>query len=267
MRADFHMHTNFSSDSETAPEEIVKKAINLGLKTVCFTDHFDKDYPRDETAFQLDTPNYFAYMRKMQEEFGDQINIRIGVELGIQAHLGDFLRAYVKQYPFDFVIGSMHSFRGEDPYFPEYFEGRNDREEYRYAFEDTLRTIQSFSDFDVLGHMDFIVRYGKKREEEYCCKEHAEIIDEILRFLIANGKGIELNTAGWKYGLSFAHPHPEILKRYRELGGEIITVGSDGHRPEHIAYDFHRVSDLLKACGFKYYTEFKERKPVFCALV
>ncbi|MBQ8804775.1 MAG: histidinol-phosphatase HisJ family protein [Tyzzerella sp.] len=267
MKADFHMHTRFSSDSDTAPEEIVEKAIEIGLETICFTDHFDKDYPGHENEFQLDTPNYFPYMQKIQEEYKDRIDIRIGVELGMQPHLGDFLREYVKQYPFDFVIGSMHLFHGQDPYYKKCFVGRTDREAYKAAFEETLETIKRFSGFDVLGHLDFIVRYGKRQAEEYSYEENADVIDEILKYLITNGKGLELNTAGWKYGLSFAHPYPSILKRYRELGGEIITVGSDGHRPEHIAYDFHKVNDLLKACGFKYYTEFKQRKPVFCALI
>ena len=80
------------------------------------------------------------------------------------------------------------------------------------------------------------------------------------------GKGIELNTAGLKYGLGFAHPHPDILKRYRQLGGEIITVGADAHKPEHIAYDFGKAADILRSCGFEYYTEFKQRRPIFLHL-
>ena len=126
--------------------------------------------------------------------------------------------------------------------------------------------IKNNPDFDVLGHIDYVIRYGKEKERAYSYHKYADVIDEILKTLIHNGKGLELNTAGWKYGLSFAHPHPDILKRYRELGGEILTVGSDGHKPEHIAYDFHRINDLLKECGFKYYTEFRQRKPYFCAL-
>ena len=95
--------------------------------------------------------------------------------------------------------------------------------------------------FDVLGHIDYMVRYGKAQEKEYSYARYADIIDEILRTVIGKGKGIELNMAGLKYGLPFAHPHPDILKRYRELGGEIITVGADGHKPEHIAYDYDKV--------------------------
>ena len=88
-------------------------------------------------------------------------------------------------------------------------------------------------------------------------------MDEILKTLVEQGKGLELNTAGLKYGLPFAHPHPDILKRYRELGGEIITIGADGHKPEHIAYDFEKVNAILRECGFTYYAEFRKRKPVF----
>ena len=115
----------------------------------------------------------------------------------------------------------------------------------------------------MLGHIDYVVRYGNKKQEEYSYEANKDIIDEILKHLILNGKGIELNTAGFKYGLGFCHPYPEIIKRYKELGGEIITIGSDGHKPEHIAYDFGKVKDILTACNFKYYTEFKERTPIF----
>lgn len=114
-----------------------------------------------------------------------------------------------------------------------------------------------------MGHLDYVVRYGKNKEKEYSYKMFADEIDALLRELIEHGKGLELNMAGLKYGLPFAHPHPDILKRYRELGGEIVTVGADGHRPEHIAWEFDKACDILKGCNFKYYTEFKERKPVF----
>ena len=117
-----------------------------------------------------------------------------------------------------------------------------------------------------MGHLDYVVRYGKNKEKEYSYKMFADEIDALLRELIEHGKGLELNMAGLKYGLPFAHPHPDILKRYRELGGEIVTVGADGHRPEHIAWEFDKACDILKGCNFKYYTEFKERKPIFLTL-
>lgn len=91
----------------------------------------------------------------------------------------------------------------------------------------------------------------------------ADLIDEILKILIQRGKGLEVNSAGLKYGLPYPHPHPDVLKRYKELGGEIITIGADAHKPEHVAYDFAQTAEILKSCGFKFYTEFCERKPVF----
>ena len=265
MKADFHVHTNFSTDSTSTPEDMIEQSIRRGLETICFTDHYDKDYPKygDVEEFQLETERYFSVMKELQEKYKNKIQVLIGVETGLLPHLGEFWDAYVKKYPFDFVIGSVHVVSGQDPYYRTNLEDKTDEELYRQAFEETLEDIKCNKHFDVLGHIDYVVRYGKTKAEQYSYKKYADIIDEILKYLIENGKGIELNTAGLKYGLGFCHPHPEIIKRYRELGGEIITVGSDGHKPEHLAYDFHKVSGILRACGFEKYTEFKQRKPIF----
>lgn len=265
MKADFHMHTAFSTDSETRPEDMIEQAIRLGLDTICITDHFDKDYPKngEHEEFQLDVDSYFPKMKELQERYKKDISIRIGVEIGLQPHLGAFYHELAAKYPFDFIIGSVHVVGGKDPYYRDLFEEKSDEELYRQAFEETLINIKNNKDFDVLGHIDYIVRYGKTKAENYSYRKYSDIIDEILIYLIQNGKGIELNTAGFKYGLGFCHPHPEIIKRYKELGGEIITIGSDGHKPEHLAYDFHKVSEILKLCGFKKYTEFIRRRPIF----
>lgn len=263
MKADFHTHTNFSTDADVMPEDIIKAAIERGLERICITDHYDKDYPGEPHEFQLDTERYFQELGKLQEKYKGQIDVRIGVEIGLQPHLGEVYHQYVPAYPFDFVIGSVHIIHGQDPYYKEFFEGKGDAQMYAQAFEETLEDIKAISDFDVLGHLDYIVRYGKTQWQEYSYMRFSEIIDDILEYLISHGKGLEFNTAGFKYGLPFGHPHPDVLKRYRKLGGEIITIGSDGHKPEHIAYDFTKVSSILRECGYKYYTEFKGRKPIF----
>lgn len=263
MLADCHVHTYFSKDSKADPEEMVKSAIERGLNAVCFTDHEDKNFICEGEEYVIDTDAYFHQMHMLQEKYARQIDIRIGVELGLQPSLGDFYHGFVKEHPYDYVIGSVHVVMGRDPYYPEFFDGITDEEAYAEAWNETLRNIRAVSDFDVLGHLDYIVRYGKKQAEVYSYRRYAEQLDEILRYLISHGKGLEINTAGLKYGLSFAHPHPDVLKRYRQLGGEIITVGSDAHSPEHLAYGFAGVDDLLKECGFRYYTEFKGRKAVF----
>lgn len=267
MRADVHMHSNFSHDSESSPEQMIRGAIDKGLEVICFTDHYDKDnlFWGPEDTFEPEA--YFRELEYYRKKYERQIDIRIGVEIGMQPYLVDYYEKFVKKYPFDFVIGSVHSVHRVDLAFglmnSSEFDGMTDDQLYRETLEETLEDVRGQNNFDVLGHLDYVVRYGKNREKDYSYQNYAELIDEILRTLIEKGKGVELNMAGLKYGLPFAHPHPDVLKRYRELGGEIITVGADGHKPEHIAYDFSKVSDILKHCGFEYYTEFSKRRPVF----
>lgn len=263
MISDCHLHTNFSHDSDAKPEEMIQGAIDKGLNTICITDHFDKDNMEWGPEDIFEPEEYFRTLRPLREKYREQIEVRIGVELGLRPHLGEYYRQFVSGYPFDFVIGSVHWVETSDPATRKLFQNHTDEEAYRITFEETYKDIQKCQDFDVLGHVDYVIRYGENREKEYSYQKFSDEIDVILKYLIEHGKGIELNTSGLKYGLPFAHPHSDILKRYKELGGEIITVGADGHKPEHIAYDFDKVSGILKDCGFKYYTEFSERKPHF----
>lgn len=277
IQADMHMHTWFSTDSEACPCDMADEAVRKGLKTICFTDHFDKDDLEwgEEGIFDMDA--YFVEMQKLQEEYAGKLNIRIGIELGLRTYLKDYYEELTKKYPFDFVIGSVHNVPYKkdvegnilytDPAAEKLFTDRTDKEAYRLMMETTLENVRTSECFQTLGHLDYVVRYGKSREKEYSYTDYADIIDEILKLLIEKEKGLEVNSAGLKYGLPFAHPHLDVLKRYRELGGEIITIGADAHKPEHIAYDFARAEEILKSCGFKYYTEFFEQKPVFKQLI
>ena len=257
------MHTLFSHDSEASPKEMIEGSIGKGLEMIYFTDHYDKDDVEWGPESIFDPQEYFRVLEPLKEKYQDKIDVRIGVELGLRPYLGDYYREFVETYPFEFIIGSVHSIQSTDPASGKLFQDKTDEEAYRIAFEETLTDIQRFDGFDVLGHLDYVVRYGKEREKQYSYRKYADVIDQILKALIEKGKGLELNTAGLKYGLPFAHPQQDVLKRYKEMGGEIITIGADAHRPEHIAYDFQKASDILKGCGFKYYTEFSRRKPHF----
>ena len=267
IKCDIHMHTCFSHDSESTPESMILGAVNKGLQSICFTDHYDKDDIAWGQEDIFDPEEYFKVLRPLQEKYRDIIDVRIGVEIGMQPYLQPFYDVFVKKYPFDFVIGSAHSILGTDVAFGTIFETRTDSEVYEICLKEMLEDVKCYDDFDTLGHLDYMTRYGKEREKAYSYKKYADIIDEILKTLIYKGKGLEINTAGLKYGLPYAHPHMDVLKRYRELGGEIITIGADGHKPEHIAYDFQKVPEILNTCGFTFYTEFKERKPVFHHIV
>lgn len=263
---DVHMHSQFSGDSDAPLDTMVHSAIARGLAGICFTDHLDIDYPKEPGLFLLDLPNYTSSVCAMQEQFQSRLPVRLGIELGLQPHLSALHEDILTQYPFDFVIGSSHVVHGFDPYYPDFYEGRDEKECYREYFESILENIRAFDGFDVYGHIDYVVRYGPTRNENYVWTDYQNVIDEILRLLIAKGKGIEINTGGFKYGLGHPNPTEAILQRYRELGGEIITIGADAHKPEHVAFDFEKVPAILKDVGFSYFTVFQNRKPEFIKL-
>ena len=267
--SDFHTHSSFSSDSETPLEEMLRQAQKLGLTHYCVTEHLDLDYPVhpvDQLDFQLDTEAYLKKALALREDCPEDFHLLIGVELGLQPHLADRLKAYVRQHDFDFVIGSSHLCHGEDPYYSSFYEGRSEEEAYREYFLSVLENIRAFDHFDVYGHLDYVVRYGPHKDARYSYEDYRDILDAILQLLIEKGKGIEINTGGLKYGLKDLHPCLPVLRRYKELGGEIITVGSDAHKPEAIAAHFSRTEKILRDCGFDYYTIFEQRTPRFIRL-
>lgn len=266
INADFHVHSEFSSDGKASMEEMINQGINLGLKTLCFTDHMDYDYPKIyEYSFEFEIEDYIDKLNIMRDKYNSQIEILTGIELGIQSHIIDRMDALVNTYPFDFVIGSVHVIDKVDPYYPQYWEPVTEEEGIIKCFKAIKEGCESFQGFHVCGHLDYIVRYApssKKNYKEYSYPYYTDVLDEILKTLLEHGKGIEVNSSGYKYGLGHPHPKTEIIKRYKELGGEIITIGSDAHLPEHICHEFDRVAKLLKDIGYRYYTVFKEGKPI-----
>lgn len=263
---DQHMHCNFSGDSNALPEDMIKAGIAHGLSGICFTDHLDYDYPEEPNIFLLDFDNYFKVLPDLREKYADKISVNIGIELGLQIQAAGQNLAVAEKYPFDFIIGSSHVVNHMDPYYPEFFAGRDEDAAYMEYFESVLENINSGVDFDVYGHIDYVVRYGPNKNAFYTYEKFKDIIDEILTQLISKGKGIEVNTGGFKYGLGHPNPTEDIIKRYRELGGEIITMGADAHVPEYVAYKFDKTAQIIKNCGFKYYTVFKNRKAEFIPL-
>ena len=270
IKSDYHMHTSFSGDSTAPMEEMILKGIELGLDSICFTEHMDIDFvyekPEEKGMFELNTDSYLYDFIKYKEKYADKIQLLFGVELGVQPHLKRELSLYAKSFDFDFIIASSHICNKKDPGYASFYEGRPQEEAYREYFLSILDNLKTFNNFDVYGHLDYVVRYGPTKNQHYHWSQYQDIIDEILKYLIEHGKGIEINTAGFHYGLNHPNPTEEIIARYRALGGEIITIGADAHKPEHVAYDFQKVPALLKHAGFQYYTVFRERKPEFIRL-
>ncbi|MDD6798501.1 MAG: PHP domain-containing protein, partial [Clostridia bacterium] len=188
----------------------------------------------------------------------------IGIEQGLMKSVCDRVNSFDSEGRLDFIIGSSHLVNGADPYYPEFWEGFDVRKGILTYYESILENVNVCSNYDVYGHIDYIIRYiPKNRTEEYHEADYNEVIDELLSCIIRHAKGIEINTARIKYGLGQPNPSEFIIKRYRELGGEIITTGSDAHKPEHIAFSFDRLASILKNASFNYYTTFRKRTPEF----
>lgn len=265
IRADIHLHTSFSSDCDEEMENVIQAGIDRGLDIMCFTEHMDKDYPI-EGQFILDCEAYRSRYLELCNKYREKITLLWGVELGLLPWLADWYSSYVNQYPFDFIIGSVHNPKNVDPYFPEYFEGRSEEEAYREYFTESLACLKAFSDFDAIGHMDYVVRYGPNKNKEYSYKKYSDYIDPILKIIVDKGIALEVNSAGYRKGLGEPNPCRDIVKRYKELGGEIVTIGSDAHLAEHVACDFDKAEALLLDCGFKYHAVFTGRSPKFYPL-
>ena len=266
IKADYHLHSSFSGDSDTPMEDMILQGISQGLSAMCFTEHLDMDYPYQDTEeglFELNTDSYLYELIRLKEKYADKIRILFGVELGVQPHLRRELAVYAKSYDFDFIIASSHICNKKDPYWPSFYEGRSDEEAYLEYFSSIPECLKAFGNFDVYGHLDYVVRYGKTKDADYHWETYKEQIDRVLKTLLSMEKGIEVNTGATGYHLKDLNPCTGILKRYRELGGEFVTIGSDAHSPCAIARSFDLAAEVLRSCGFRYYATFEKRVPEF----
>lgn len=264
---DHHVHTYFSSDSKARPESHIERAIALGMPSVCFTDHMDPHYPEEfGYTFMFDPASYFREMHGLRDRYQDRIRVCAGVEMGLQTDCREETVRYITENPWDFVIGSIHLVDGMDPYLEGYFDGWSEEEAYRAYFEETLCNLQEYEPvYDVLGHLDYIFRCGGQSVTD-AWSAWPELMDEILHLLVKKGIGLDINTGGFKKGLTCQHPHDNLLRRYRELGGELITFGSDAHAPEYLGARFPEVGERLKSLGFSYVASYEGRKPSFYRL-
>ena len=267
ITSDYHMHSSYSGDSDSPMEEMILSAINKGFKDICITEHQDFDfiYANDEPNdyFEVNTDQYLYDLILLKEKYAGKICVSFGIELGIQTHLAQKLYSYSSGHDFDFIIASNHLCNRKDPWMASFFEGRSEKEGYHEYFQYEAQCIKAFRNFDTFGHLDYVLRYGPNKNKEFSMTEYGDDITEILKLLIENEKSLEINSSGLseKYGLNAPHPCKEILQRYKELGGELITIGSDAHSPDMVGKNFDKVEQILKDCGFNYYTIYKQRLP------
>ena len=257
---DCHIHSDFSIDGKFLMEEMVLGAIEKNMKSICFTDHIDFDVTKNRIDIDFRTDDYFKKIKQVKYKYMDKIEILAGVEIGMQPHLRHRYNEFINNNPFDFVIMSIHSIEREDIHADNFTYDKRPLEALTIYYEYLYQSIKNYNNYDVIGHIDYIDRYFEVPSQIPCFKEYYPYVKQILELIIQQGKGLEMNTAGVKYGLGYYHPKIEILKLYKELGGEIITIGSDAHNPEFIGYEYKEVEKLLRELEFKYIYLYKERK-------
>lgn len=259
MKIDYHMHSDFSADCETPMEETVKTAIEKGLTEICFTEHIDYEYPDTSIDFSLDTALYHKKIKEMQAKYTGLIQVKKGVEIGVQPHLLERYEQLIQEETFDFIICSEHTTNRQDLHSKALFQNRSTKEAYELYYKELLECVTRFESYSVLGHLDLIKRYQVPDSDA----DFTEIITDIFNTIIPKGKGIEVNTSGFSYGLDHHMPSEDILRLYKACGGEIITIGSDAHEKEHVGRHFTEVARLLQEIGFEYLCTFNKRKPAF----
>lgn len=259
--ADYHIHTYYSDDSECLMEDMVKRAIQLNLDEIAFTDHVDYGV---KTDLNCDYRRYFEEIEALKKKYAGQLIIKAGIEFGVQVGtIQEFIHDFEK-YDFDFIILSNHQIGNKEFWNYEYQEGKTQEEYQKSYYQAIYDVIKEYKGYSVLGHLDMIKRYDKYGD--YPDEKIVEYVEPILKQVIADGKGIELNTSSFKYGLKDLMPSRKILKLYHELGGKILTIGSDTHETEHLADQIMEVRKELKTMGFDEFCTFEQMEPKFHSL-
>ena len=256
---DYHMHTIVSFDGHDRGLQMAQAAKAAGLKEICFTDHLDYDPLGKMGVLAFDTAAYNAEYDALEVP---GLKIRRGMEFGMTVDNREQFKTDLQRRHFDFVLGSIHFVDDLDVYFPEFWEEKTLAEAERRFLETTLDCVRLHDDFDVLAHLTYIAKAtANPAPRPVPFGEHRELIDEILKTVALKGKGLEINTSGVDRCGGFL-PTADYFRRFRELGGEIVTIGSDAHTAARVGQYSFEACRILKDI-FGYVCTFEDRKPVF----
>lgn len=259
---DYHHHTNNSFDSTAMMEEVCLKAIENNIKEICFTEHFSVN-PLAPTYGHMDFDKYFSEVRNCQEKFRSQLTVKAGIELCEPHLLTDKYDQTLKHLNLDFILGSVHNINNQKL---RMVLKEHNQQAYQLYFEELYKMV-SAADIDVIAHLDLMKRYGYKEYGIYQFEDYQEIIHQILKKAIERNIGIEINTSGLRSGLKQTLPSMNIIQLYKELGGEILTIGSDSHKAETVGANLIEAYNLARECGFTYIYKFEQRKPIVIKMV
>ena len=261
MFADYHTHTSFSDDSEYSMEDCLNHAVELGIEEICFTEHVD--YGVENNTFKphvCPVADYYKEYLRCKKNFDGKIKVKFGMEFGVQVGTVPDYKKLFDAYPFDFIILSCHQVDNLEFWNQEFQRGRTQAEYNQKYYEEILKVMQIYDDWSIIGHLDSIKRYDL--QGEYPFEKVRDIIAEILKLAIKKDKGIEINTSCYRYKLPDLTPSHDILELYRDLGGKILTFGSDSHQESHLGFKIKETKKELANIGFKYFYTFDRMKPI-----
>lgn len=256
---DYHMHSTLSHDGHNTPLEMAQAALDAGLKEICFTDHFDFKFEPGEVA---DVWPAKKYHQTYDNVALPGLSIKRGVEFGLTSWNIPELRKMAQEIPFDFIIGSVHFADGYDPYNPLYWVNKTVEQGFQVYLEETLRCVKIHEDYDVLGHLTYVCKsVHNPSHAPVPFADYRDLTDEIMKILVSKGKGMEINTSGVDRAGAFL-PSADFLRRFKELGGEIVTVGTDAHDCSRVGQYVPQALEMIKDV-FGYVCTYENRKPIF----
>lgn len=269
---DNHNHSQFSFDGKrTSVEESSRAARTKGLGGICFTDHCDFYVPPVKAAHEDLVPEEFDIVEQQEEidrvqnliDKNRGFRILKGIEIGLHEDCREKIRSLLSCNSFDQIIASVHYLDGNDPFYGGYYEGKDWKQAYGLYLETIYKEMTWLGDFDIMGHYDYVVRYAPYPQNSIRYRDFSDILDEMFRFLIHEGKALEFNTKSYqKHNGRTVLPDSDVLLRYREMGGEIISLGSDSHDPEKVGLDFSRFAEYIRSLGFRYSAHYEKRRLV-----
>lgn len=256
---DYHVHSDNSFDGKSKILNFCNKAIDLGISEICFTEHFSVD-PKDVSYNVLDYKKYSREIEECQDIFKGKLIVKKGLEIGEPhiPYLKEELKNQLKEMNLDFIIGSVHNINSLK--LRSYMKDKKKKEIYKDYFNEIYELVKN-ADIDVVGHLDLMKRYAYKDFGKYDFNNYKDNIERIFKEVIRRNMGIEVNTSGLRDSVHESYPSVEIIKFYKELGGEIITIGSDSHNSEDIGSNYFCTIEMLKKCKIRHIYKYKNRKP------
>jgi histidinol-phosphatase (PHP family) len=260
---DCHTHSTYSPDSIAKIEDSCYAAIKNNLSGIIFTDHYELDLKGTDYIFNFDFKKRSQELENLKKLFENKLKILEGLEVGFQPHVKEELSKTIKNHNFDFIIASIHSVNKEFVSNVKYYENRTKQEAFKKYLEEVYKSVKEFDDFDVVGHIGYVRRYGNLTDRSMLFKDYSEILTAILKEVIKKNKGIEINSSGYRDILGTPVPDYDIITEYKKLGGQIITLGSDSHNHKTIGHSFKIIKNRLKDLDFKYIAHFEKREAKF----